>query len=135
MIIAEDLKVPPMVQNVREVPHWMNFIPVDNTEMEQYQSDPDAKTNHAHLLMYLNSRHWNDKENKQMLISNNMRGGGAKQINSQSRKYNRIIFFADCLKPGRVCCKLLDTHGESLTFFKNMIHSQYGVGWIYVYEE
>jgi len=137
MVLPEDFQLPCQVQKVHDgVPHWMEFIPVDESETDTYLNNPDAHCNKAHVLMYLNSRHWNEnKEKRAMLVSSNAGNGTARQKIWQSRKYNRIAFFADCLNGGHVCCKILETQPESLKFFANMIHGGYGVGWIYVVEE
>ena len=135
MVLPEDFDIPCQVQKVHgEVPFWMEFISVNDTEEETYQNSADAPTGKAHALMYLNSRHWNEgKDKRSVLIANN--NGQRTKPTYQTRRYNRMVFFADCLNPGRVCCKILETHPESISFFTNMINGAYGVGWVYIFEE
>jgi hypothetical protein len=130
MLLPEDLQIPMQVQNVTSVPPWLTFISVEETLAPAYHDDPDAKTNKAHLLMFLNMRH-NPK--KQLVAYNRTKGdNNAKQ---PTKNYNRIVFFADCTTQGRVCAKVLETSAESMKFFENVIHGQYGVGNLYVVEE
>lgn len=137
MVIPEDFTLPCQVQKVKDgVPHWMEFIAVDETETEAYLNNPDAPCSKAHVLMYLNSRHWNENKEKRAMLTTSSTGSGAgRQKIYQSRKYNRIAFFADCMNGGHVVCKILDTQPDSLRFFTNMIHGGYGIGWVYVVEE
>ena len=137
MLVAGDFTVPSQVQKVPDgVPSFMQFISVKETESDAYGHNPEAHTEKMHLLLYLNSRHWNETRDKKSLVVSNYGGGssGSKKT-YQSRKYNRMAFFADLLSPGRVCCKIMDTQHESLRFFDNMIHGAHGIGWIYILEE
>lgn len=125
-----------MVQKLQTVPHWLEFIPVDRTETEAYLQQPDSKTDKAHLFLYLNSHHWNEnKDKKQMEISRNAKGGGGRQAQAYFKRYNRIAFFADCMKEGRVCSKIMETHADCVKFFDNMVNGSYGIGWVYLVEE
>ncbi len=144
MVLHEDLQVPCQVQKVQEVPHWLDFISVRDTERVAYAEDPDAYCNKAHILMYLNSRHWNEnKEAQTLVLSNNTSfrnyqntASGVRQKTQHNKtRYNRMTFFADCLDAGRVCCKVLETQADSVNFFDNMSHGGYGIGWIYILEE
>lgn len=137
MVLPEDFRLPCQVQKVRGgVPRRMRFIPVSQTETEAYGNDPYAGCSKAHALMYLNSRHWNEnKDKRNLLVSASAGLGSGRQKVLQSRRYNRVVFFADCLNGGKVCCKILETQPESVQFFTNMMHGGYGVGWIYVFEE
>lgn len=133
MVRASDLALPQLVQKVGSVPYWIDFIPVEDTERDSYHNDPDAKSNKAHLLLFLNYRHISGK--KQTLVSNRSKGGDSNQKAKEYKNYNRIVFFADCLNGGRVCTKILESPAASVSFFENMMHGQYGVGWLYVMEE
>jgi len=138
VLLPEDFALPCQVQKVEEVPNWMEFLSVLTTESDAYCHDPEAHSDKMHVLLYLSSRHWNEaKDKKALVVSNYGSGssGGNKNKTHQTRKYNRMAFFADLLSPGRVCCKITDTQHESLGFFENMIHGGYGIGWIYILEE
>ena len=135
MVLPSDLQLSLLVSKVQKIPPWMEFIPVSATEMESYQQDPDAKNNKAHLLMYLSSRHIGGK-NKQTMVSNRSRSTSDNgQKGRNYKNYNRIVFFADCLQPGRVCSKILESQAASHTFFSHMIYGGFGVGSLYVIEE
>jgi hypothetical protein len=135
MVLPCDLQLPLLVSKVQKIPPWIEFIPVSTTEKEEYQQDPDAKNDKAHLLMYLSSRHIGGK-NKQAMVSNRSKSTNDNgQKGRDYKNYNRIVFFADCLQPGRVCSKILESQPASLTFFANMIHGGFGVGSLYVIEE
>jgi len=137
MVVPGDFTVPCQAIKIPEgVPHWMRFIGVDRTEDSAYHEDPDAHNNKAHVLVYLNSKHWNEGKEKRAAVFSTSTGTGANRTKTtQIRKYNRMAFFADCLQPGRVCCKVTNTHHDSVKFFTHMIHGGYGVGWVYIFEE
>lgn len=138
MVEPEDFEIPIMVDKVKSVPNWMEFISVSEAEKEHYQTDPNGKINKANLLLYLNARHWAaNKSKKPVLLSNKTRNNDSNQNTSTplSKNYNRIVFFADCMSKGRVCSKILESNADSCKFFGNMIPGQYGVGWLYVMEE
>jgi len=137
VVLPEDMTLPSKVEKVKNgVPHWLEFIPVDITDRDSYAEDPAAHCNKAHLIFYLNSRHWNEsKEKTKTIYSNKNASGNAQRKTLPSKRYNRIAFFADCLKAGQVCAKILEAHSDSLSFFENMRDGGYGIGWCYVLEE
>jgi len=138
MVVATDLTVPGQVQKVPNgVPPYLKFIPVKDTKVEKYVEDPESCCDKAHLVVFLNFKHWNEnkehKEKNKMLMAS--KGAGSKEAKFGGRKYNRIAFFADCLDNGSVCCKVLETQKDSTTFFDNMMFAGFGVGSMYVVEE
>lgn len=135
MVELNDLSVPVEVDQLRDgVPPWTQFISVKETQLEEFKNDPEAPQDKAHLLLYLNSRHWTEnKEEKNVYVSGN--GSGPKKKNPVFKRYNRIAFFADCMEEGRVCCKILETQAETLHFFNHMFRDGFGIGWMYVNEE
>ena len=117
MVLPSDLQLPKLVSKVQRIPPWIEFIPVSTTETEEYQQDPDAKNNKAHLIMYLSSRHIGGR-NKQMMLSNRFKSTSDNgQKGRNYKNYYRIVFFADCLQPGRVCSKISESQAASHTFF------------------
>ena len=136
MVASDDLQVPPQVQKVQGVPAWIDFISVTETESEQYQNDPEASCNKAHLLLYLNSWHWNENINEKLMqVSSNSGSGINRKKVAVYKKYNRIAFFADCLWPGWVCAKIMENQQDSLCFFNHMAQGGFGIGWTYILEE
>jgi hypothetical protein len=141
MVQPHQLDVPVQVQKIKNgVPMVMEFIPAETTASEEYGEEPTARTSKALLLLYLNSKH--EKENKekgqtqQKLLTSKSSGRGDQLKQSYgAKRYNRIVFFADLLNPGKVVCKILETHADSVSFFANMAHGGFGVGWCYVIEE
>ena len=92
MVLPCDLQLPLLVSKVQKIPPWIEFIPVSTTEKEEYQQDPDAKNNKAHLLMYLSSRHIGGK-NKQAMVSNRSKSTNDNgQKGRDYKNYNRIFF-------------------------------------------
>jgi hypothetical protein len=127
-----DMEVPLQVQDISSIPSWLRFIPVNNTLSPTYHEDPDAKTGKAHLLVFLSMRHNSKKKD---LVYYRGRGEERKK---ERKNYDRIVFFADTLcsnAGGAVCAKVLETSGESMSFFKNVMHGQYGIGHLYLMEE
>jgi len=134
-----ELEVPKKIQNIKNgVPMVMKFIPVETIATEEYARDPEARSSKALLLFYLNSKHEqeNKKQDKQKVLTSsiNKKGEQTKQTYG-AKRYNRIVFFADLLHSGKVCCKILETHPETIAFFANMSLGGFGVGSCYVIEE
>lgn len=145
MVDPFELEVARSVSKIKDgVPIDLEFIAVKTTETDRYQGEAGAKTDKAHLLMVLSPRHYNECRDKRSMAVNSgsnrtFMGSGSgdkrQKTYNNSARYNRIVFYADCLDPGRVVCKILETHKESVQYFNNMLHNGLGVGSLYVVEE
>ena len=145
MVSPSQLEVARSVSKIQDgVSMDLTFIAVKETETNHYQGEPGSKSDKAHLLMVLSPRHYNECRDKRSMVVNNgsnrtymasSSGDKRQKTYNNNARYNRIIFYADCLDPGRVVCKILETHKDSVQYFNHMLHNGLGVGSLYVVEE
>lgn len=138
---------PEIRRSVARLSIGTKFIPTETTVRASYADDPTAPNDSAHLLFFLYQHVFTSRdritpaENIDLVVNQRSHYQvWPGHLANRASPYQRVLFFADCAKKGRVACKILRTELESLEFFRYMTGPEggdlsRGIGYFYVMEE